>query len=230
MSISTTEPVFEKFKSLPNCIFREDVDDPRKRFLYMRGSRKNKLVLVAHADTVWDSMYDQYADEPDIIFENGCFYSNIEGQGIGADDRAGCAMLWLLRESGHSILILGSEEQGQIAAKWIIEEHPDIADEINYEHQFVVEFDVPGFSIYKTYSVGTEEFQNYLEEELNYEFKTRFTSDIDTLCTTVCGTNIAIGYYKNHTEDEYLDYSEWLNVVNDMKTWLSKPEFPRFER
>lgn len=210
MPLSSTDAVFEKFQSIPESIFREDREDKAKRFLYVPGTRSNKLVLVAHADAVWDSMYGQDPQEPDVIFESGCFYSNVEGQGIGADDRAGIAMVWLFRDLGHSLLILGSEEKGQVAAKWLIEDHKDIAEEINNDHQFVVEFDVPGARIYKTYHVGTPEFQEYLKEELGYEFETRFTSDIDTLCRSVCGTNIAIGYYDNHTENEYLNYSEWL--------------------
>ncbi len=230
MDLASTDAVFSKFKQLPNAIYKEDDSDPLKCFLYIPGTRINRLCLVAHADTVWDNLYNHTPSAPEVIFEDGIFKSEVENQGIGADDRAGCAMLWLLKDFGHSLLILGSEEHGSIAAKWLMNEFPDIAHEINYEHQFVVEFDVPGAYIYKTYSVGTPEFHEYLENELNYKFQTRYTSDIDTLCDRICGTNLAVGYYDNHTENEYLYYSEWLHVLNDMRQWLSKPYFPRFER
>ena len=52
----------------------------------------------------------------DVVFEDGVYSSGDDLCGIGADDRAGCAMLWLLRDSGHSLLILDGEEHGQVGA------------------------------------------------------------------------------------------------------------------
>ena len=41
------------------------------------------------------------------------FYrSGVYDEGIGADDRAGCAILWLLKDSGHSLLVTNGEEIG----------------------------------------------------------------------------------------------------------------------
>lgn len=232
MDISITTEVFKKFQKLPGAIYEEDGEDPLKSFLYVPGKRENKIILIAHADTVWDECYrdGEVLENGYLFFEDGLFKTDSDEVGIGADDRAGCAMLWLLRDSGHSLLITGSEEHGQTAAHWLMEEVPEIGDEINQIHQFAVELDVPGYRVYKTYTVGTPEFQKYVAKELGYEFKERSRSDIDAICRDICGTNLSIGYYNNHSAQESLNFSEWYNTLKVVEKWISKADLPRFER
>ncbi len=54
MPLWTSDPVFEKFRYHLKTIFREDRNNPKQRFLYIEGIRKEKVVLVAHADTFRD--------------------------------------------------------------------------------------------------------------------------------------------------------------------------------
>ena len=94
---------------------------------------------MAHADTVWDREYG-YDPGPthEIKIENGEIRAVDDQFGLGADDRAGCAMLWLLKDLGHSLLVTNGEEDGQKGACWLMSDNKDISDEINYDHQFVV--------------------------------------------------------------------------------------------
>jgi hypothetical protein len=228
MPISRTKEVFDEFLKIDGGIYG---GDGLSSFLYIRGRRKNKVLLVAHADTVWDENYGR-ANSPiglKLVFENG-IYRNTFG-GFGADDRAGCAILWLLKDLGHSLLITSGEEQGQIGSNFIMNENPDIANEINNEHQFIIQFDRRGSKDYKCYDVGTDEFRKYIESVTGYKEPNRESNtDIRILCRDICGVNLSIGYYNEHSDEAYLVYEEWLNTLNLAKDWLSKEDLPRFLR
>ncbi|CAK0757882.1 conserved hypothetical protein [Gammaproteobacteria bacterium] len=225
MPLENTEDVFEKFLLIPGAIHR---GHGLEQFVFVNGKRKNKVVLVAHADTVWDSFYTFREHEiQDIYQENGIF-RNRNG-GLGADDRAGCAILWLLKDSGHSLLITNGEEGGRMGSRWLMNENQDIAEIINQEHQFAIQLDRRGDRDFKCYSVGTNDFRAYIEEATGYtEPDRRSFTDIVTLCNDMCGVNLSIGYQNEHSEDEYLVKSDWENTLELCRTWLSNEELPRF--
>src|SRR5690606_36735333 len=121
-----------------------------KRFLYIPGTRDDRVLLVAHADTVWnDSLLN-------IGYSNSILFSKNSTLGIGADDRAGCAILWRLRDMGHSILVPNMEEKGCIGSKFLMSDSK-WAEEIA-KHQFAVQFDRYNASGLVTYSVGSFDF------------------------------------------------------------------------
>ena len=136
--LTSGEKIFEKFEQIPGAVHRKG--DGLEKFLYIPGKRKNKVVLAAHVDTYWDNHYPCFNKENDskskekeiypVIKEENTekgllFKSGLADYGIGADDRAGCAILWLLKDSGHSLLLLNGEEHGQIGATWLKEENED---------------------------------------------------------------------------------------------------------
>lgn len=228
MPIRETKEVFDEFLNLKGAIKR---GEGLTSFVYIPGTRENRVLLVAHADTVWDDNYRKNGKPEDIeiVFEKGV-YRNRYG-GFGADDRAGCAIVWLLKDLGHSILITSGEEHGQVGSRFLMEECPDIADEINYEHQFIVQFDRSGGSDYKCYDVGTDEFRNYIENQTGFKEPDRLrTTDIRVLCRDICGVNLSIGYYKEHTDEAYLVLDEWLNTLKLARKWLSQTDLPKFRR
>ena len=227
--IGCSDGVFERFMKIPNAIFR---GQDQELFLYVRGRRKNKVLLVAHADTAWD----RYSEEPfnskhEVIFDNGIVKSGTTGCGIGADDRAGCSIVWLLKDIGHSLLITDGEERGLLGSSWLMteSENSDIADEINDEHRFVIQFDRRNGTDFKCYSVGTDSFRKYIEQQTSYEEPDRIAStDIVNLCQNIAGVNLSIGYYNEHESDEYLNVEEWKNSLELCRRWLSEMELPRF--
>ncbi|HPO62716.1 MAG TPA: M28 family peptidase [Candidatus Kapabacteria bacterium] len=230
--IWTSKPIFDKFKTIQNAIFREHNAKGKERFLFVNGTKESKVVLVAHADTVFDEFYKYSPQKHSVEIENDCFIGKNQNGGriaLGADDRAGCAILWALKDSGHSILITDGEEKGSIGSHWLIEQNPDIANIIN-QHQFMIQFDRQSSSDFKCYDVGTKEFRTFIKENTNYSEPNRSSyTDICTLCKEICGVNLSVGYYDEHTSYERINFNEWLHTLNVARKLLDE-DLPKFER
>lgn len=222
MPLQDSNSILDKFAMLPGAVRR---GQGTSQFVFIKGRRQNKVLLVAHADTVWEA-YGRPTEfslkiEGDIIF-------NQRG-GLGADDRAGCAMVWLLRDMGHSILITSGEELGGVASSYLVRQNPDVLQEIN-QHSFVIELDRRFSKEYKCYEVATPEFKKYIETATGYkESQMGGFTDICILCRKICGVNLSVGYYNEHTHDEYLIYSQWQHTLDLCRSWL-KSDMPRFSR
>ena len=232
--ISSTAEIFDEFKTIEGHIFREKNADSKKRFLYVEGKREDKALLIAHADTYFDK--GCFSEKHAIVEENGIFRAVDEygePQLLGADDRAGIAMLWLLKDSGHSLLITDGEENGRIGSKWLMSENKPIADRINSEHQFMILLDRCNGTDYKCYRVGTDDFRRFIEEQTGYSEPNRTSfvfADICTLCRDICGVNFSIGYYNQHSVNETLNIQEWLNTLNVVRKLLANEQLPKFSK
>lgn len=232
----TQHQVLKKFSEVENA-YMDGVGD--SCFIYIPGTRPDKVLLAAHADTVFGEWH-----KPKIGLENGVLFSlsnkdtgiirsrnsangrTASGTGIGADDRAGCAIVWKLINSGHSILITSGEEIGQIAANKIMEN--DWWKKEIKSHQFAVQFDRRGYNDIVFYNCGTDEFENYVQKETGYKVRPGSRTDICVLCKDICGVNISVGYYNEHTSDEILILNQWFNTYLTTKKWLNKPDLPKF--
>ena len=225
--LGSANPILDRFSELKGSVRRGDGSE---QFVYIGGKRKNRVLLVAHADTVWDTNEDNTVlSDHDVKFNNGIFSSGTQGVGIGADDRAGCAILWLMKDLGHSLLITNGEEQGLLGSKWLMEHNEDIAEEINYSHRFAVQFDRRDSNNYKCYNVGTKDFREYLGQETGYSEPDRASyTDIVSLCRRITGVNLSIGYYNEHTENEMLVVREWIHTLEMSRTWLENDYLPLF--
>lgn len=246
MPLESTDAVFNKFLDLKIAgTIHEKGNGDFQEFLYIPGTRPDRVLLVAHADTYWNSrgsgncgVGHQPLNKLSIDLDQAghTVYRNEQGRqsgcGLGADDRAGCAMLYLLVNTGHSILVTDGEEQGTLGSKWLIKAHPGIFSEINQGHQFVVQLDRHGCENFVHYGKATEAFENYVKKEMDYDPKPGRSSDIKILCDTVCGVNLCIGYYNEHSSAEYLDQEEWAKTLHRCHAWLKEKEIPlpRFER
>ena len=62
-----------------------------------------------------------------------------------------------------------------------------------------------------------------------YEPNRSSFTDICTLCKTICGVNFSIGYYNEHSKDEYLNVNEWLNTYEMVKKIATMDFLPRFD-
>jgi hypothetical protein len=204
--------------------------DERRHFVYIPGTRQNKVLLVAHTDTAWD-FHRENEILPVLKIHNDKIHSGLPGYGMGADDRAGVAILWLLRHSGHSLLLVNGEESGRIGSENIRTHHPELFEKIQKDHSFIIEFDRRNATDYKCYDKGTTRFREYLDKVLPGFTDPRDggATDICTLCRNICGVNISTGFYNEHTSQEYIVVSTWLNTLNLMREWLAHPELPRFE-
>ena len=223
LPISSTEEVFSVFRSLPGVIESHGVG--KQGYLYVPGTCHDRCVLVAHADTFFDNEYKDGADYSNVpILEDGIYRGKSEEASIGADDRCGCAILWLLRKTGHSLLLLDGEEHGQIGAHYLRETNPELFDEIN-DHSFIIQFDRRGSCDYRCYDLPVlKEFKSYIEKETSFSLaEGKGRTDIIVLCRDICGVNLSVGYYNEHKPTERVVVEEWQNTLNIVRDMVSKP-------
>ena len=140
-------------------------------------------------------------------------------------------MLWLLRESGHNILVCNGEEPGNSKGSYfLIEKHPEIAKEIQ-ESSFMLEFDRKNANDFICYHLSvSKEFKQYLTKEADLqEDKSGGWTDIIALSSKTiakdccCAANVSVGYYSAHSYGEHLVIDQWLNAFRKYKALLEKP-------
>jgi hypothetical protein len=229
--VHDTSKIFMDFcRRFPHSV---DVGCGANKALFIEGTRPNRCIMVAHADTFWTfSMrsrlaFDDYAIN-DVAVSRGRVHSITKRTGIGADDRAGVAIIWQLASLGHSILITDGEECGALGARYVAERWHQWS-EIQDRHTFCVEFDRRGIEDFKTYDVGTPEFNAYVSKSINRPIAAPHSfSDISYACTRIPGANLGVGYYNEHTVKEYVDISEWQSTLEVARSWLSS-ELPYFK-
>lgn len=219
--LGTPFGVLGEFAALPGAVAHYDGD--KHNFVYVPGTREDRVLLVAHADTVWDGGYGTPPAATQALTEReGVLWGENPALGIGADDRAGCAMLWLLRHTGHSLLVVDGEEGGKLSSLHIRGSYPDLFDELN-RHAYALQLDRCGGGDYKVYKLPvTQEFCALIEQATGYREADRERStDIAVLCRDICGANLSIGYYDEHTPREHLNVEEWLRTLTLVEQLLT---------
>ena len=222
----TKDGVLDRFAALSARAVDRGTGD--ERFVYIPGARTDRVLLAAHADTRFDHLP---AFPPPLQVADGIVRSADPAMGCGADDRAGCAILWALRDLGHSLLVTSCEEYGQKASHWLMEHNPDLAAEINDAHGFAVAFDRRNAADFKCYDVGTDAFRAYVAAMTGYTEPDRGSvTDIRVLCRDIPGANLSVGYHNEHTPAEYLDLAAWRHTLAVAREWLAPSGLPRFRR
>ena len=226
--LDSGDAIFEIFSQIPGAIVGKG-EKPLQRYVYIPGTRKDRVVLVAHMETVWDKAYNYPFSEPRCaIFEDGVFKSDHPGCGIGADDRAGCAILWELRNCGHSLLITDGEEHGKYGANFLKRRNKKLFRELN-RHRYMIEFDWKGTDCCLFNQVdNTKKFKTYIADVLGFhDSKSGGGTDLGVLCSRICGVNLGIGYDKWHSPMEQLVLADWENTLQKVREFLEKKQ-PKF--
>ncbi len=226
-SLRSGDEIVERFSELKGAVVK---GFGSRKFVYVPGKRKNRVLLIAHADTAWDRTRKKGTPfEHKVVYRDGVFRSETESVGVGADDRAGCAILWLLKDSGHSILVVDGQEQQLKGSSFLQSEFPEIVEEINETHQFAIEYDRSGENDFKCYNVGTDDFRSYVAEKTGFKEPDRSgENDISVICKKICGVNLSVGYHYEHRPFEKLDFAQWENTLNMNRKWLSEKNLPKF--
>lgn len=193
--------------------------------VYVPGARPDRVLLVAHTDTVWPGPPTQVVWGPDEKRKTMCAFSLIKGRGIGADDRAGVAALWALRKMGHSLLLVPGEERGCIGSTEVAAKH---AGKIT-DHSFALQFDRRNMQDLVFYQGKPGALLTLLEANYpGYQLAEGSVTDICKLCPAlkIAGANISIGYQYEHTHNELLVLEDWIKTV--LLTWkfLATPNLP----
>lgn len=220
---SYTEEVLARFASLPGAI-------RGAKYVYVPGTRDDRVLLVAHADTVgtrppvsvdWKgniatvgaTYIPPKSTNVTPISRESSYYSIAPKTVLGADDRAGCAIMWTFRNSGHSLLICDEEELGCVGAEEAAIELVDFkSPDCLSRHLFAIEVDRRGDTNYVFYDVSTPEFETWIASTLPAWSKEYGSfSDIACICehAEICGVNLAAGYLYEHTRQEVLMFDAW---------------------
>ena len=229
-SVFSTEPVFELSKQKLTAAGRS-FEMTAGGNLISWGSRADAVVIVAHADTVWNVKSD-FVDinAPTQLRVNKNVVTRGRGSktGIGADDRAGIALAFEILDLEHTILITNDEELGMIGARKLRGQASAVFDRLQ-QHRFFLQLDRQGHLDFKCYDVGTDLFRAYVAREtgLTEPNRSSFT-DIVTLCRDIPGVNISVGYSYEHTPHEMLDVAHWNKALSIVRSWLERP-IPEFK-
>lgn len=210
--ISGSDEIFSEFSVLEGARYVKG-KKPNQRYLFIPGKKKNRVLLVAHTDTVWDGQYIKKSVSSDLKIVDDKIISASETAGIGADDRAGCAALWLLRESGHSLLLIDGEENSHIGASFIY--HDKKMMKIINEHCFVLSFDLWGRDEYMFHAVSNPKaFEDFISSFGYKKSPLSGGSDIFYICRKAAGVNVSIGYKNEHKPSEQISINSFYECVN----------------
>ncbi len=174
----------------------------------MRSSDDHRTLFVAHVDTV-------HKDEGANKFRKTQYKWYADGSQLGADDGAGCAMLMHLMHSGvpgYYIFTQG-EERGGIGAKHISKTYANLLSQF----QRAIAFDRRGvdsvithqgwgrccsdvFGLALADALNVDERLMYMPDDTGVYTDTAEFTDIIPECT-----NISVGYYSEHGDQESLD-------------------------
>lgn len=217
---ATEKQIVRKFRQLPDAqvIQCDDHGDA----IYIPGKRTNSVLLVAHYDTVWGDGQVRVAQDGFIL------KSTRDNTGIGADDRAGVAALWLLRNSGHALLIVPAEETGCRGSRVVAQDKRDLLA----LHAFAIQFDRRGGHDLVTYDCDNTDFNDFLLAAFpGYHLSPGSFSDISELCPAggIAGVNISIGYRREHTANETLDLLDFARTLMLTRSLLERDTLARYE-
>lgn len=223
-----TDDVFEIFREEKQWSFYYDQNNSKRKFLYIEWKKNNKVLLAAHADTFFDEVYGfeknihSFSQEWNVL-------KTSSGYGLWSDDRAGCAILWLLKNTWHSLLITDWEEHWQKWTKYLKKNFQELFVNIQKKHQFIIQFDRRWNKWFKTYDVWSADFIAYIKKQTLYRpIKDSWITDIWVLCQDICWVNLSIWYYNEHTNQEKIHIDEWLHTYEIAKKILSQDTLPRF--
>lgn len=176
-------------------------------YIFCQGS--SPVGLSAHLDTV-------FKQSPITINNANGFISS--PQGIGGDDRCGIYatldILMYMKKNGKLpfIFLSTDEEVGGSTTKKMAKECADFVADL----RFIIALDRAGSVDSVYYECDNRDFKKWIDA-FGFKEAQGTRTDICTLCDEwdVAGVNFSVGYYKNHSKDEYV-------VIHDLENTIEK--------
>lgn len=223
---SVHENIMQEFHTLNNSSISVLSDD-NEGFVYIPGKRNDRVLLVSSLEFELNQ-----TKQEELIFENGNYKTSKQKSYLDIAT-ASSAILYLLKDSGHSLLIMNND---------LYFPHFSVVNVINYQHKdFFEEFNAHQYILEFSYeypkSIGftpstTQNFKNFIEDNTRFfEEKRLFHSSINELCERICGANVSAGYHKNKRKGLFLNLAEWEHTLNVFRNFLKEPQpqFPLFD-
>jgi hypothetical protein len=188
---------------------------------YVFAQGEFPVLLVAHLDTVHKHLPKQ------ILDKNGKLSSS---NGIGGDDRCGVFMiLEIVKTHKCSVLFCEEEEIGGIGATKFTE--TELAKSLISKFNYIIEFDRKGDKDAVFYNCDNEDFEKFITKDF-YKTAWGSFSDISVVAPFLktAAVNLSCGYYKAHTNGEYVVWKEMLNSIDEATKILDRTtEDDKFE-
>jgi hypothetical protein len=147
--------------------------------------------------------------------------------GLGADDRAGVFSIIEIINSGlrPHIIFTTDEEKGCIGAN-ALGRVPCPFKELKY----IIQLDRRGANDCVFYDCFNPKFVDFIEDFGFVEAWGTY-SDISAICPAwqVCGVNLSVGYYNEHSYQETLNVGQLFHTIEKVKKILRLEEQPDFE-
>jgi len=208
-------PAFSKTEEEFIDRFIMSVDGARKdafgNIIVDRGDPS--ILFSAHTDTV-----DHVDGKRDILIDanNDVMYAHKDI--LGADDGAGCYLMLEMIDAGVEgrYVFHRAEEHGGIGANWILQNTPELLHPVKAAIAFDRMGDTDVIDHMITGTTCSNAFSSKLCSMLSPRHKQAVGSFTDTAFYVTlienC-TNISIGYYAQHTNDEFLDLLAFDEIV-----------------
>lgn len=217
--------LINELKMLGYKVYANDQSSTCSRYIYAVGD--TPICLTAHLDTVFG-----YNRNKNISINRNIISSD---EGLGADDRVGVYMiLKIIKTYKCNVLFLEDEECGHSGAVHFIA--GPYKDMFIKQNNFCIDLDMAGSNILTFYETTNKDFQKDVTNILlNYKVRDPKlgASDLIELTigwdkegrngiqhyegTNVASFNIGVGYYDEHTLEEYVDFNEVQQAIKDVK-------------
>ena len=192
----------------------------RDGYLFAKG--EVPILLVAHMDTVHEKLPTFF-----LYGKNGDEVSS--PQGIGGDDRCGIYMiLEIIKKHNCSVLFAEDEEIGCVGSKKFVKE--DFVKDLSFN--YIIELDRMGSKDAVFYECDNPEFEDFITDDGDWELAYGSFTDICTLAPVLgcAAVNFSCGYYKAHSEKEYVVLSEMENNIKKVCKLIERTtETDKFE-
>ena len=177
-------------------------------FCVCESGNEKQVMLTAHLDTVQNPrgaqvIYVERKDNKHYLWSP---------HGIGGDDRCGIVAIKRLIERGlrPTVLFCDKEEKGGLGSE---EFCSDYVGKLNLN--CIIELDRKGNNDLVFYDENNREWKEYLTKLTGWKEAGGSFSDICNLYDFGCASvNLSVGYYKQHTTDEYIVLEDWENGID----------------
>ncbi len=179
---------------------------------YVYAEGEIPVCLVAHTDVV-------HVRPPATICHDPAKHVVWSPTGLGADDRAGVYAIATILAHGlrPHVLFPDEEERGAAGAT-------EAAHALYPSVHCVIELDRKGSNDAVTYQCDHPSWNKYLRRR-GWELDFGTFTDIVQLMPAwgVCGVNLSVGYYNQHSTSEYLRLDQLERTIKRVEAMLRKP-------
>lgn len=195
------------------------VNEEWPRWVFIPPNVPGQVICVSHMDTVWkDRLNVVLTNRNGVIYNKLVEKASVEDYdkltGIGADDRLGCATIYLALIEGwlgnHGVLFTEGEEI--VIGPYVTALDPELRLRLQDSMpRLFVELDYPGWGVFTTYNPETKDFINAIEKSLLMSRTDGSFSDVKALGEWfgIPEFNMAIGYQRQHRANEFIVLEDW---------------------